>query len=92
MTDAIFFDNPINLAIQNDWTSLQNWSLSPFRNLIVKTQVFQFLPMADKPSLLHLKHEVFVRDVHSELLVMLNLVSRIFLRTNPDDQPIAQAI
>ena len=48
--------------------------------------------MADKASLLHLKHEVFVRDVHRELLVMLNLVSRIFLSTNTDDQPIAQAI
>ncbi len=48
--------------------------------------------MADKPSLLHLKHKVFIRDVHSELLIMLNLVSRIFLTTNPDDQPISQAI
>ena len=48
--------------------------------------------MADKASLLHLKHKVFVRDVHAELLIMLNLVSRIFLSTNTDDQPISQAI
>ena len=48
--------------------------------------------MADKTSLLHLKHKVFIRDVHAELLIMLNLVSRIFLSTNPDDQPISQAI
>ena len=48
--------------------------------------------MADKTSLLHLKHKVFIRDVHAELLIMLNLVSRIFLSTNPYDEPISQAI
>ena len=54
--------------------------------------MFQFLPMADKTSLLHLEHEIFIRDVDSELLIMLNLVSRILLSTNTDDQPISQAI
>ena len=48
--------------------------------------------MADKASLFHLKHEMFSRNIHSKLLIMLNLVSRIFLSTNTDDQPIAQAI
>lgn len=85
MADAIFLDNSIYLTVQYDWAGLQNRSLSSFRNLIVKAQVFQFLPMADKASLLHLKHEVFVRDVYSEPLVMLNLVCRIFLSTNTDD-------
>ena len=48
--------------------------------------------MADKTSLLHLQHKVFIRDVHAELLIMLNLVSCIFLSTNSDDEPISKAI
>ena len=48
--------------------------------------------MADKASLLHFEHEVFIRDVYGKLLIMLNLVSRIFLSANTDDQPISQAI
>ena len=92
MADAIFLDNPIYLTVQYDWTSLQNRCLGPFRNLVVKPQVFQLFPMADKASLLHLKHEMFSRNVHSKLSIMLNLVSRIFLSTNTDDQPISQAI
>lgn len=93
MTDAVFLDNPIYLAIQDDWTSLQNRSLSPFRNFVVKPQVIQLLPMADKnqpaPSQ---AWDVHQGDVGSELSIMLNLVSRIFLSANTDDEPISQAI
>ncbi len=59
MANTIFLDDPIYLAIKRLDKPLKSVSGS-FGNLIVG-QVFQFLPMADKTSLL--LAEVFVRDV-----------------------------
>ena len=45
--------------------------------------------VTNKSSLLQLKYETFIRNIHSELLIMFNLVCCISLATYPEDKPIS---